>query len=91
MDLFQFSPKENSNFKMMGVINITPNSFSDGGKYTSLPLIKDQINHFRNYGCKCFDFGAESTAPFNKAITKEEEQKRLGPLFELIKSGEFRE
>lgn len=75
----------------MGVINITPDSFSDGGKYTSLSSIKDQIQHFRNYGCKCFDFGAESTAPFNRAISEREEQDRLLPLFELIRSGEFKE
>jgi len=75
---------------MMGVINITPDSFSDGGKYTSLDSIKNQIDHFRKYNCKCFDFGAESTAPFNSAITESEEQSRLEPLFDLIKANEFK-
>ena len=74
----------------MGVINITPNSFSDGGKFTDVDSIKHQINHFRNYDCTHFDFGAESTAPFNDRISAREELKRLAPLFELLRSGEFR-
>ncbi len=76
---------------MMGVINITPNSFSDGGKFTDLSSIQAQINLFRKYNCKYFDFGAESSAPFNKAISREEELERLRPLFELIREGEFKE
>ena len=90
VDLFQSKLSKEFNFKMMGVINITPNSFSDGGKFTDVDSIKHQINHFRNYDCTHFDFGAESTAPFNAGISAREELKRLAPLFELLRSGEFR-
>lgn len=76
---------------MMGVINITPNSFSDGGKFTTTDKIRKQINYFRSYGCSVFDFGAESTAPFNSAVSARDELERLIPLFDLIRGGEFKE
>jgi len=74
---------------MMGVINITPNSFSDGGEFNSLSSFKNQIAYLKTYDCTIFDIGAESTAPFNDPISIEEEIKRLTPFLELIKSGEI--
>lgn len=89
VDLFQSKLDKEFNFKMMGVINITPNSFSDGGNFTDANSIKAQINHFRSYHCSHFDFGAESTAPFNDGISAKEEILRLSPLFDLLRAGEF--
>lgn len=67
-------------FHSMGVLNLTPNSFSDGGKLSSLDDVKKQIHTLQTEGCSILDFGAESTAPFNKAVTLEEELDRLESL-----------
>jgi len=71
----------------MGVINVTPNSFSD---QNSLLLdnkkLIDKIIAFKNYSNIIFDFGFESTAPMNKAISAAEELQRFDSFFERIKS-----
>lgn len=64
-------------FESMGVINITPNSFSDGGKHTSSLTVLDEIQLMQKYECNIFDFGAESTAPFNEGVTSQEELERF--------------
>ncbi len=74
---------------MMGVINITPNSFSDGGEFNHVESFKKQIQYLKSYGLKIFDLGAESTAPFNEAISNQVELERLVPFLELIKSGDI--
>lgn len=64
----------------MGVINITPNSFSDGGKYSSTNDLLIEFQQMLKW-CDCIDIGAESTAPFNGAITEFEELERFEKLF----------
>lgn len=71
---------KDSKYEAMGVINITPNSFSDGGKTFDLESVKNQIQAFRPY-TQTFDIGAESTAPMNEAISWQEEWKRLDSSF----------
>ncbi len=61
----------------MGVINITPDSFSDGGKFNSRSAFLDRFNFLKKHGVEIFDIGAESTAPFNRAIVQEEELLRF--------------
>ncbi len=63
----------------MGVINITPDSFSDGGKFNSFQKIQAFINSNRQ-SVSIFDFGAESTAPMNAKVVAEQEIQR----FELL-------
>lgn len=79
-------------FHMMGVINITPNSFSDSNflKNSSDTLLK--IQNLYDGGCRIFDFGAESTAPFNDQVSELEELERLRQLFiPLLKEFDFRD
>jgi dihydropteroate synthase len=71
--------------KMMGVINLTPDSFSDGGLYCSLEQISDKISNFKKQNVDIFDFGAESTAPFNSIVSEKEERRRLEPLLTYLK------
>lgn len=75
----------------MGVINLTPNSFSDGGKYFDPSQLIATLRTYHQTSSNeltpfCLDFGAESTAPFNQAITAIEEWQRyeeyLLPLLE---------
>ena len=68
----------------MGVINITPNSFSDGGEFTSRETFLEQFKKLQALGVQIFDLGAESTAPFNQPISSELEWQRLSPMIECL-------
>lgn len=61
----------------MGVINITPDSFSDGGKFNTENGMRSQIELFNKWSISIYDIGAESTAPFNSPINFDEEMKRF--------------
>ena len=69
----------------MGVINLTPDSFSDGGKYNKknkgFSYAKDLIKK----GCKIIDIGGESTRPGSKEIEKKREWKRISETLKKIK------
>lgn len=70
---------------IMGILNITPNSFSDGGEYLKK---EDALEHFGQLlsdGADIIDIGAESTAPKSEPISKEEELKRLEPILKEVK------
>lgn len=72
-------------FCIIGVLNITPDSFYDGGKYIN---IKDALMHTRQMiedGADIIDIGAESTRPFASPISEKLEQERLLPIFSALK------
>lgn len=72
----------------MGVVNITPDSFSDGGKFTNIDSLKKRVSLFKRDDA-ILDIGAESTAPFNKPISLEEELSRYQQIFfPLLESNE---
>ncbi len=66
-----------SNFKIVAIVNLTPNSFSDGGKISNSSDFKKTLNTFFKQKIYCVDIGAESTAPFNQAIGLQEELDRF--------------
>ena len=77
----------NLNFKnlpnIMGVLNLTPDSFSDGGQFnTTLKAIK-HAKHLLNSGADLIDVGGESTRPGSKAIKENLEWKRISKFLEL--------
>ena len=61
----------------MGVINITPNSFSDGGEFNNSTKFLDQARYLIKHEADILDLGAESSAPMNKAIDTSEEIARF--------------
>lgn len=63
--------------KQLGVINITPNSFSDGGKNLNREVLISNLKYFANFKNLIIDVGFESTAPMNQAITSIEERQRF--------------
>ena len=71
---------------IMGVINLTPDSFSDGGDLNSTKKVLDQVNHFLSYGVDVIDLGAQSTRPGADEVGSNVEIKRLIPYLKLIKS-----
>lgn len=70
---------------IMGIVNITPNSFSDGGKFLSVDNAIYHIQKLIEDGADIIDIGAESTHPNNQKITVEEEIKRLEPVLTELK------
>ena len=71
---------------IMGVINLTPDSFSDGGELNSSKKVLDQVNHFLSNGVDVIDLGAQSTRPGAEEVGSCIEIKRLIPYLKLIKS-----
>ena len=71
---------------IMGVINLTPDSFSDGGDLNSENKVLDQVNHFLCNGVDVIDLGAQSTRPGAEEVGSNLEIKRLIPYLKLIKS-----
>jgi dihydropteroate synthase len=74
----------NSNFEIMGIVNLTPDSFSDGGKFY---FPKDAINHVHKlleFGTDYIDLGAESTRPGAKKVSEADEWARLEPIFKEL-------
>jgi len=71
---------------IMGVINLTPDSFSDGGDLNTSKKVLDQVNHFLNNGVDIIDLGAQSTRPGANEVGSKIEIKRLIPYLKLIRS-----
>jgi dihydropteroate synthase len=74
--------------KVMGILNITPDSFFDGGKYNNPSTIINQIEKMINDGATFIDVGAYSSRPGAKHISEEEELERILPVIKLL-SKEF--
>lgn len=70
---------------VMGILNITPDSFSDGGKYNSIDEAIIQAKRMVEEGADIIDVGGESTRPDHQPITEEEEIHRVVPVIEAIK------
>jgi dihydropteroate synthase len=73
----------------LGVVNLTPNSFSDGNKYTETHFLNSTLQQFINTPNLVIDLGFESTAPMNSAITLLEERKRFDHFYEEVKDIDF--
>jgi len=71
---------------IMGVIYLTPDSFSDGGDLNSSKKVLDQVNQFLCNGVDIIDLGAQSTRPGAEEVGSNKEIKRLIPYLKLIKS-----
>jgi dihydropteroate synthase len=67
----------------MGILNVTPDSFSDGGKFTSLESAVNQAQEMANQGAQIIDIGGESTRPGSESISTEEEVERVIPVVEI--------
>ncbi len=71
---------------VMGILNITPDSFSDGGRFYSLSSALERLNKLYEDGADIIDIGACSTAPNNSIVSVEEELKRLEILVQLVEN-----
>ncbi|KAJ9160466.1 hypothetical protein P3X46_025866 [Hevea brasiliensis] len=69
---------------VMGVINLTPDSFSDGGKFQSVDSVVSHVCSMISDGADIIDFGAQSTRPMASRISPQEELDRLMPVLEAV-------
>lgn len=69
----------------MGILNITPDSFSDGGKFTTYEKVLNRAIEIQKEGADILDIGAQSTRPGFTKISAEEEWKRLNPFLADIR------
>ena len=66
--------------QVMGILNATPDSFSDGGLYQELALALQRIEQMLKEGADIIDIGGESTRPGSEAVSETEELKRVLPI-----------
>lgn len=71
---------------IMGILNVTPDSFSDGGKYNEMDAALRHAEEMIRDGADIVDIGGESTRPGHTVITDEEEIARVVPVIEAVKS-----
>lgn len=73
---------------VMGILNLTPDSFSDGGKFNTADAALQHVQAMIDDGADIIDVGAESTRPYHGAesVSEEEEKERLLPLLEKVLS-----
>src|SRR5690625_7521550 len=70
---------------IMGILNVTPDSFSDGGKYNELDVAIEQAKKMEEEGADIIDIGGESTRPGHDPISVEEELDRGLPVIEAVR------
>lgn len=75
----------NNHCYIMGILNVTPDSFSDGGRYNNLDNALKHTEQMIAEGADIIDVGGESTRPGHEVITDGEEISRVTPVIEAIK------
>ena len=74
-----------SKIKIMGVLNVTPDSFSDGGEFATVDTAVNQACKLIAQGADILDIGGESTRPFADKVGIQEELERVIPVIEAIR------
>ncbi|PKK40342.1 Dihydropteroate synthase [Clostridiaceae bacterium JG1575] len=71
---------------LMGILNVTPDSFSDGGRYTTLDAALYQAEKMVQEGADLIDVGGESTRPGHAPVSVEQEIDRVVPVLEALRA-----
>jgi len=71
---------------VMGILNVTPDSFSDGGRFNRLETALAQARRMIAEGADLLDIGGESTRPGAEPVTAEQERERVVPVIEAIRT-----
>ncbi len=71
---------------IMGILNVTPDSFSDGGRFQSMDAVLARVQQMLEQGMDVLDIGAESTRPGASAVSAEEEWARLHPVIRQVRA-----
>ena len=75
----------NSKVEIMGVLNITDNSFYDGGKFNSLKASIEHAKKLINDGADIIDIGAESSKPGSNPVSSKDQIRKIEPLVEALR------
>lgn len=70
---------------VMGVLNVTPDSFSDGGRYSTVDVALRHAQQMAEQGAAIIDVGGESTRPGARAVNEQEELDRVLPVIEALR------
>lgn len=70
---------------LMGILNVTPDSFSDGGQFNTLDAALQQAQHMANMGAHILDIGGQSTRPQAEDVSLEEEVQRVVPIIAALR------
>ncbi|WP_449354736.1 dihydropteroate synthase [Virgibacillus natechei] len=70
---------------IMGILNVTPDSFSDGGNYTTVEDAVNQAVKMENLGADIIDIGGESTRPDHEPVSEDKEIQRIVPMIKAVK------
>ncbi len=76
--------------RLMGIVNVTPDSFSDGGLFLQAERAIDHARRLVDEGADLLDIGGESTRPGAGAVSAAEELDRVGPVLEGVRAAEGR-
>ena len=71
---------------VMGILNVTPDSFSDGGRFTQHKPLNAQIKNILDNGADLIDVGGESTRPYADPVSEQEELRRVLPAIASIRA-----
>jgi dihydropteroate synthase len=82
-------PVRTDRIVVVGVLNVTPDSFSDGGRYTTLDDAIAHAHEMRAEGADLIDVGGESTRPGAQRVAAEEETRRVVPVIEALAGAGF--
>ncbi len=74
---------------VMGILNVTPDSFADGGRYSSLKRALEHAARMAGEGACIIDVGGESTRPGAEQVSAKEEQDRILPVIEALAAREM--
>lgn len=72
--------------QVMGILNVTPDSFSDGGRYRQLDVALQHAEQMLAHGATIIDIGGESTRPNAEVVSSEQELERVVPIVEALSS-----
>ncbi|WP_059103602.1 dihydropteroate synthase [Shouchella shacheensis] len=81
---FPLPLKQGTRTKIMGILNVTPDSFSDGGKYTDVDAALAHAHQLVSDGADIIDIGGESTRPGYEKVSEKEEIGRVVPVISAI-------
>ena len=70
---------------IMGILNVTPDSFSDGGKFSDVNAAICQVKRMISEGVDIIDIGGESTRPGSEPVSPAEQQQRVIPVIKAIR------
>ncbi len=76
--------------KIVGILNITPDSFSDGGKFLDVKSAISHIEKMIGEGANIIDIGAQSTRPGAETLSSEQEWQKLEPILQEISKKKYR-